>query len=84
MRQEELNKILKEHKLWLADSSQGKKADLRAADLCDVDLCYVDLYGADLRRADLRRADLCDANLHGACLREVSIFLGNRTVKIHS
>ena len=41
-----LNEILEQHALWIKDSSQGKKADLREADL----------RGADLRGADLRGA----------------------------
>ena len=38
MTQEELGRILKDHKLWLCDSETG---------------CRADLYGADLRGADL-------------------------------
>ena len=59
--QEELNKIIENHKHWLNENCDGwneMKADLRGA--------Y--LIGADLRRADLRRADLIGANLIGADL----------------
>ena len=44
----ELEIILRKHKLWLIDNSDGQRADLRDADLL----------GADLRWADLRWADL--------------------------
>ncbi len=35
---EELQNILKEHKLWLEDSTKGKRADLRSAELCNANL----------------------------------------------
>ena len=38
----ELNKILKKHKLWLANEDGGERADLQGADL----------QGADLKGAD--------------------------------
>ena len=59
-----LNEILEQHALWIKDSSQGKKADLREADLQ-----WANLRGANLREADLREADLQEANLRGADLR---------------
>ena len=37
--------ILKQHKLWLQDFSQGKKADLSDADLRDADLMNAKFYG---------------------------------------
>ena len=58
MTREELKQILEDHKAWIADSSKGKRADLRDANL----------YGADLRGADLRGANLGGANLGGAYL----------------
>ena len=79
MTQEELNEVLKQHKLWLNSSkSMGKRADLSymdlsGADLSGADLRYADLTGvnlkgANLRGADLRYADLTDADLRGADL----------------
>ena len=62
MKQEQIEKILEEHKAWL-NRTGGAKADLHGADLCGADLC-----GADLRDADLRGANLCGANLCGADL----------------
>lgn len=50
---EELEKILADHKEWLADPSKDKRADLREADLRWADLRWADLSGAYLRGADL-------------------------------
>ena len=52
MKREELETILKNHKLWL-NHEGGERANLRYADLQ-----YADLQYADLRKADLRNADL--------------------------
>ena len=62
MTQEELNKVLENHKHWLNEDCDGwenMKANLR----------YADLRGADLRNANLRYADLRDANLREVHLR---------------
>ena len=52
MQQEELNKILRDHKPWLdtgfSGSTQGKRVDLR----------FEDLRFADLTEADLRNTNL--------------------------
>ena len=65
---EELDKILRKHKLWLADEEGGERAnlsgaDLSWADLSEADLSWADLSGADLLGADLSGADLSRANL---------------------
>ena len=73
MTREELKQILEDHKAWIADSSKGKRADLRGADLRGADLSGADLYGADLRCANLRGADLRGANLYGANLRGANL-----------
>ena len=70
MKQEQIEKILEEHKAWL-NRTGGAKADLHGADLCGAYLCGADLYDANLRGADLRDADLCGADLRGANLRGV-------------
>ena len=62
MTQEELNKILENHKHWLNEDCEGWES-MRA------DLCGANLYDADLRGANLRGADLRDADLRGADLR---------------
>ena len=59
------NEILEQHALWIKDSSQGKKADLREADLRGANLQWANLRGADLRWADLQGADLQGADLRG-------------------
>lgn len=80
MTQGELNKILKDHKLWLdSNMTKGKQADLSNIDLrllkfCDLDLHWVNLIKADLRcvylnDANLSCAILCGANLSYADLR---------------
>ena len=77
MTQNELNKILENHKHWInrdCEDWESLKADLRYAYLRDADLRYAslryaNLLGADLRYANLRGADLRDANLLGADLR---------------
>ena len=76
MTQEELKKVLENHKHWLDDDCDGWKemradlryVNLRNADLRDADLSYANLHYADLRNADLRDADLSYANLSYACL----------------
>ncbi len=77
--QEEINKRLKLHKMWLNGEDGGVRADLkgenlrgadlRSADLRRTNLEGADLRGADLRGADLRSADLRRTNLEGADLR---------------
>ena len=47
---EELNDILKKHKLWLNDEG-GERADLSNANLSDADLRYANLSNANLRGA---------------------------------
>ena len=78
MTQEELNKVLENHKHWLNGDCDGweemkadlRDADLRYANLRNADLCGANLYCADLRGANLRNADLRDANLRYADLRD--------------
>ena len=74
MTQEELSKVLDNHKHWLNEDCEGwekMKADLshaylRGADLSYADLSYANLRGANLRGAYLSYADLSYANLRGA------------------
>ncbi len=71
MTQNELNKILENHKHWInrdCEDWEGLKANLRNADLRGADLLYANLSGADLRGANLSGADLRGANLRYACL----------------
>ena len=78
MTQEQIEKILEEHKAWRNRTGGAKAdlhganlrdADLRDADLCGANLCGAYLCGANLRGAYLCGAYLCGANLRGADLR---------------
>ena len=82
MEKEKLDKILKNHELWLngeggeyADlrGANLKGADLRYANLNNIDLRCADLYSADLRYANLRYANLNSANLSGASLYNANL-----------
>jgi hypothetical protein len=69
---EKIKKVLEEHKKWIEDNSNGKRAklsntDLRYADLRYADLSNADLSDANLRYADLRYADLSNADLDFSC-----------------
>ena len=80
MTQEELNKILENHRHWLnedCDGWEGMRADLRGADLRGADLYEANLHRANLRGADLRGADLGEANLSGANLSEANLYEAN-------
>ena len=71
MTQNELNKILENHKHWLNRDCEGwesLRADLRGANLSGADLSVANLRGANLRYANLSGADLYGANLLGAIL----------------
>ena len=78
MTQEELNKIVENHKHWLNEDVDGWEdmkaylsgAYLSGADLREANLSGADLSGADLSGADLRGANLSGADLRGANLRE--------------
>ena len=72
MLNEELEKILNNHKLWI-NGEGGCRADLSGINLSGIDLSGIDLSGIDLRNANLRwadlsRADLSKADLNGADL----------------
>lgn len=73
MTQNELDKILKNHKKWLSDEEGGRQADLRAADIRAADLRAAALRAAALRAADLQAANLQAANLWGADLRAADL-----------
>lgn len=84
---EELNKILKEHELWLegeggkcADLSNTdlkcanlKNANLRGVNLSNTDLSNINLSNANLKYADLRFTDLRFADLSGANLSDADL-----------
>ena len=64
--QEELNKILENHKKWLENNNQGKRANLYRADLSRADLRGAYLNEADLYEAELREAYLVGVDLSRA------------------
>ena len=70
--QEELNKILKEHKLWLKGEG-GKRADLENTNLKDVYLKNANLQYANLKDANLEMVNLRGSNLRYANLRNANL-----------
>ena len=72
MERERLDKILKNHELWL-NGEGGECADLRGANLKGVDLRNINLNNADLRCADLYSADLRGASLRYTNLNSVNL-----------
>lgn len=74
MKQEELDNILEQHKLWLdTGEKQGKRADLSDANLRGAELRRAILSGADLSGANLSCAILSNADLTGAKLWGVNL-----------
>ena len=83
--QEQINKILKEHKHWFAKDCEGwenmradfsycdlSHANLRGANFSHADLSYADFSDADFSDADLRYANLRYANLYDANLSDAN------------
>ena len=70
----DIKKILEDHAAWIADNTQGKRANLRGANLWGADL-----WGADLSRAiglpDTQQFDL-DAAVAAACSAPNSLEMG--------
>jgi hypothetical protein len=74
MNQEELNKILADHKEWLeSEKEKGERANLQDANLRGADLQDANLRGANLQDANLQDANLQDANLWGANLQDANL-----------
>ena len=74
--QEQINKILEEHKHWLYEDCKGWEtmmADFSSCDLRDADLSYANLSGANLSGANLSGANLSGATLRDANLRDVNL-----------
>ena len=72
MTQNELNKILKNHKHWInrdCEDWESLKANLTGADLSVINLRNADLRGANLSEAILSGADLSGTDLRNANLR---------------
>jgi len=79
MDQAELDRKLKQHRLWLETSgAEGKCVDLQNTNLRGAYLEWANLRRANLRRANLQcaylfRANLMDADLRGADLRGANL-----------
>ena len=69
--QEELDKIIEQHKHWLNEDCEGW-VDM-GANLEDANLKFANLKGADLEFANLEDANLEDANLKGANLKDANL-----------
>ncbi len=76
MNQQELNKILEDHSLWLKGETKGKRANLIGATLNGVDL-----RGANLYRANLSRVNLSRSTLNGA--KGILSFTGSRHLLVY-
>ena len=90
MTQEELNKVLENHKNWLNEDCcgwEGMKADLSYADLRNADLsnanlsyanlCNADLCNVDLSNSNLSDGDLSNSNLSDGDLRNADLSYAN-------
>lgn len=73
MTQNELDKILENHKKWLNGEDGGSRANLQGANLRGANLQVADLRGADLRDVNLWDAALQGAKLWGADLRGANL-----------
>ncbi len=69
MNKKQLDEILAQHKIWLNNNAEGKRADLREADLQEANLQRANLQEANLIMANLQGVDLQGANLLDANLR---------------
>ena len=90
MTQEELDKIVEQHKHWIKQDCEGWEgmranlskanligSDLREANLSEANLNGANLYGANLSWANLSRADLRKADLIGANLSRANLYGAN-------
>lgn len=74
MKQEELNRIVKKHKLWLKEDYEGEEADLSYFDLSGAALIEEDLRYIDFSHSDLSYVDFIGSNLEGADLTDTKLF----------
>ena len=73
MKQQELDKIIADHKKWIVNRTKGKCANLSGANLRGAYLSDANLSDANLRGAYLRGAYLSGANLRGAYLSDTNL-----------
>ena len=74
--QEELNKILNDHKLWL-EGKGDKYADLSYVNLSHTNLSHIDLRGANLAHTDLTGTDLSYTDLKHAKITNANLVHAN-------
>jgi hypothetical protein len=77
MNKNQLDKILADHALWLANPETGVRADLYGANLYGANLYGANLYGANLYGANLSGAYLSGAYLSGANLSGADLSRAN-------
>jgi len=70
---EQLNEILRLHRLWLAGDASGLEANLSGANLSGANLSWANLSRANLSEANLSEANLSEANLSEANLSEARL-----------
>ena len=78
--EEELKKIIENHKHWLEEDCDGwenMRANLRCANLYGANLRCANLEDANLEGANLYGANLYGANLYGANLRSANLYGAN-------
>jgi hypothetical protein len=66
MKQNEINRMLEKHKLWLNDEDSGVQADFRSANLEDANFRSANLQSANFENTLLRDANFEDAYLRDA------------------
>jgi uncharacterized protein YjbI with pentapeptide repeats len=71
--QQELNRVIDDHHLWLECQPGGKKATFHRLDLSGLDFQNKDLRHAIFRGSDLSGTNFCGANLHNADLSRTNL-----------
>lgn len=74
MTKDELNEILKLHKMWMNGEEGGVRANLWLVDLRGMDLSGMDFRGVNMLQTFLCHANLRGANLSGVNLCEASLY----------
>lgn len=77
MNKEEIAEILVEHKKWLGNTNEGKRADFRGMDLFGACFRKSDLNEVIFDGADLRLTDFYGASLAGAYFCGVNLYRSN-------
>lgn len=83
MTQEELDEVIRKHKLWLNGEEGGERAnlidkdlrglDMDGADMRDARMEHVDMRYASMRNADMRNAHMRDANMEYIYMRSANM-----------